>query len=261
MNAVMDEHRGHDTRFELNHELTQKAQKDLVARFRPGGRLRIPDLLESAGGLLLYRHLTSDVSWNTFLVADNTMYSAAPGPSGAHAPDVENEMRARAYTGARKGFACWYDADRLFPEDAPEGLQIEGAADTPVLAGFKQFLNSPPFLDLCRTVTGLAQIERADIRAMRLRPGQFVAFHSTLPYSTRWGRRLLAFEMNLTIEWKPEWGGLYEFKGSDNYVAEACIPSFNLLDIFSTHKGRWISPVAPFADGERLSISGWLYAQ
>jgi hypothetical protein len=255
MNALMDENRESIVPFELNRELDQT---DLSSRFRERYRLRIPDLLEPAGALMLQQHLSRDVKWSTFLVADNTMYSASPGPYSVHTADVEREMLLRAHMGAQSGFACLYDADRLFPEDAPEGTQIENAPRTPLLARFSEFLNSALFLDLCRRVTGVPQIARADIQATRYRPGHFMMFHTMLPYSQKTGKRLAAFEVNLTIEWRPEWGGLYEFHRRE-HVAEACVPSFNLLDIFSFHRGRWISTVAPFAEGERLAISGWLY--
>ena len=256
MNAVVDHSPGPDGPFRLNPALDAQNLRERFSRHR---RLRIPDVLEPLGALALYRHLASEVDWTTFLIADSTMYAAAPTSAGAHAPGVEAQMFARANEGARKAFASLHEANRLFPEDAPEGTRMVIPADTLLLAKFARFVNSPPFLALCRTVTGIAQIERADIQATRFRPGHFTLFHSTLPYAAGRGKRLAAFEMNLTLEWKPEWGGLHEFRAPDDFAAEAFIPAFNLLDLFSPYGGRWISPVAPFATGQRLAISGWLY--
>src|SRR5581483_9439390 len=136
----------------------------------------------------------------------------------------------------------------------------QNPSSSPLLAIFRERLNSPQFLDYARAVTGIAAITRADIHATPHRAGHCVNFHTTLPYSAQGGRRVAGFEINFTLEWRPEWGGLHTFKTLEDYTAEACIPSFNLLDLFGCHKGRWISTVSDSAAGERLAVAGWLYA-
>jgi hypothetical protein len=256
MNVAMHESPAAQPLFELGpaHE-----PEKLLTQFRKAYRLRVPDFLEPAGALALHRHLAREIDWKTFLIAENAMYDASGEANAAHLHGTSDAILERAYQGARRGFACLHDANRLFAEDVPDGLQVRMPADSPLLSRFREFLNTPAMLGFFRGITGVASIEHADVQATRYRPGHFAMFHSTLPYSRSNGKRRIAFVINLTVEWKPEWGGLLEFKGAGNYQVEACIPSFNVLDIFSVHRGRWISTVSPFAEQSRLALFGWLY--
>jgi Rps23 Pro-64 3,4-dihydroxylase Tpa1-like proline 4-hydroxylase len=67
-----------------------------------------------------------------------------------------------------------------------------------------------------------------------------------------------SFQLNLTPEWRPEWGGLLEFRGTGHSI-EGILPRFNSLDIYTFPQGHWIGAVAPYARGPRLAIAGRLY--
>jgi SM-20-related protein len=124
-----------------------------------------------------------------------------------------------------------------------------------------EFVNAQEFLTFMRTVTGLPQINRAAIRATRFRVGHFEMFHAATFSADRTGRRAAAFSINLTPEWKPEWGGLLAFRRHDAGSIVAYMPTFNSLDVFGFPVGYWISHVAPFASAVRLAISGRLYIE
>ena len=247
----------HSTGFKISDELDLSSLRE---RFHHSERLRIPDVLRPRDALRLYKHLANDVEWNTFLVAGDSVYSAHPSAKGSsELSPAEQEMHAEASTAAAHGFACLHDADRLFPEDIPEGEWSGNPQRTALLAQFADFVSSEEFLSLARSVTGLSEIARADIQATRHRAGHFTAYHAHRPYSSDRGIRLAGFELNLTLEWRPDWGGLRSFRLAQDATAEAYFPSFNLLDLFNPRKGRWISRISPSADQDRLALSGWLY--
>lgn len=231
----------------------------LAQVFQQTHHVRIPDVLDEASALLLYRHLAGELPWRTFLLARSVLYSARPGPLGSYGPELEAQMKAKAHEGARHGFVSIHEADRLFPEDIPPVCSLENPGRSALLDECLALLNSPAFLDICRTVTGFPDIVRADIQATRFRPGHFVTLHRLRPYLSSSEVRVAAFEINLTLEWQPEWGGLYEINRGHDYLFDSCMPSFNLLDLFSVQHAQWISPVSAFARGERLAIAGWLY--
>lgn len=227
--------------------------------FRKQHHVRIPDVLAGTDALRLHEHLVSGLAWHTFLVSGGALYRASPGADGSYATDLADKMAAKARAGASNEFASFHEADRLFAEDVPANSRLENPRRSAVLTQFHSFANSPPFLDLCREVTGLRGIDRADIQATRFRQGHFVSVHHVQPYVADNGIRLAAFELNLTLEWRPEWGGLYSIHRGRDYTAYALVPSFNLLDIFDVRYARWIGQVTPLAQAERLSITGWLY--
>ena len=64
--------------------------------------------------------------------------------------------------------------------------------------------------------------------------------------------------LNLTPDWRTDWGGLLAFIDEDGHVAEAYRPSYNALNIFRVPQRHAVSFVAPFAGAPRLSITGWI---
>jgi SM-20-related protein len=244
--------------FELNAALDRA---ELNATYRHNFRVHVEDILAPTSVLALYEHLSQEVKWRSFLVAEERMLAAPEDFRGFYPPAVEKELSDCAYAGAAKGFAYLYDANRLFAEDLPEGADIEKVVETPVLAHLSEFVNSQPFLEFVRTVTGVPGIDRAAIQARRFRTGHFEMFHAATYSADKSRKRIGAFSINLTPEWKPEWGGLLGFRIADSGSTEAFVPTFNSLDIFGFPAGHWISCVAPFAGAPRLSISGRLYAE
>lgn len=244
--------------FRLNAELDRA---ELSAAFRQKVWLHVENVLSPTSALALYNHVSQEVRWRSFLVAEERMLATPSDLGGSDPVDVEKELSDCAYAGAAKGFACLYDANRLFAEDIPEGADIEEAFETPVLVHLSQFVNSELFLEFMRAVTGVSEIGRAAIQAKRFRPGHFEMFHDATFSADKSGTRIVGFSINLTPEWRPEWGGLLEFRRNDQGSIEACVPTFNSLDVYGFPVGHWISCVAPFAGGVRLEISGRLYAE
>lgn len=256
--------------FELDSKLNPEK---LHEEFRKDGRLRIRNFLQAPSANQLYQNLAHDVSWRMFLIANESLMGTPPGEPVGTNVDEEREIFNTAYEGARSGFACAFDADRLFAEDveAPE-VAAEAAALvpvpprsdvdlTPTLSSLEAFLESSAVIDLLRRVTGMTGVESLVVRtrAMRLRPGHFATFHAGTWSADRTGKRRAAFYLNLTPEWRPEWGGMLEFRTRDADTVDAYVPSFNTLDLLAFPQGHWISPVAPFAGGPVLMIAGRIY--
>ena len=243
--------------FELNPSLDRGGLRLSFARKQ---RLRIADFLQPAMALALHKHLAHEVDWRAFLCADGRLFAAPAGLRGEYPADFASQLLDRACRGARHGFAYLHEANRIFPEDVTQGEQGGSGLQTAFLSEFSAFLNSGPFLDFARTVTGHEGIQRTQIQATRHRSGHFATFKTLPPPAPGWGNCRAMFTITLTLDWAVEWGGLLEFLGADDYVVESYPPSFNVLDLFCVPQGHWISTVAPFAAGERLAISGRLYS-
>jgi hypothetical protein len=230
------------------------------AEFSRTGRARINGFLQPHDAEALYQHLRHHVVWRSFLVANGQLLGTPQDARIGGTSDEEREIVSLAYDGARNGFAYLYDADRLFPEDESDGAPVRGDVKTPILADSSAFLSGSRFMEFVRGVTGLPELETVHSQAVRFRPGHFVTFQSGTWSADKTGRRRVSFFLNLTPAWKPEWGGLIEFRAADGSLVEALVPCFNVLDVFTFPKGYWVSCVAPFAGGPRFDISGRVYA-
>lgn len=243
--------------FEINPRLDIE---NLSVKFRENYRLTIDEFLTQGGALLLYSALLKEVVWRSFVLSDEELFAAPSELRGEYSAEQDRELLDCAYQGAKKGFAYLYEADRLFTEDIPEGASLECIVTASPLTQLNDFLNSSVFLKFIQSVTGWATDLRVAIQATRFRAGHFEMFHCATRSEDKTGRRLASFNLNLTPEWKPEWGGMLGFRQLGGGSVEEYVPHFNALEFFAFPQGHWISQVAPYAGGSRLAISGRLYA-
>ena len=221
--------------------------------FASRGRVHLPDFLLKEAAEQVYRYLAQGAQWSLVLHDGSHVREATP-EQRRHADEIwEREMAAFAYARAREGFEFLYEHRSV--ADDPR----ERAADPSPLARFVDFVNSPPFLEFARRLTGFPDIVRADAQATRYRPGDFLTQHDDFDKTGRKDRRA-AYVFNLTPRWLADWGGQLQFIGPDGHVMEAYVPRFNALNVFAVPQPHAVSIVAPFAVGARYSVTGWLLA-
>ena len=251
----------HGLTFRLNPHLDVD---ELKGAFIRSSRIHLIDLVGPDAAAALYQYLVHDAEWATFVVANAKRY----GLAGTGTENARSEGQASllnfAYRGAYNGFAAIHDTNRLSYDlrslyDATGQMPNGQSPEISPFATFVEFLNSSAFLEFMRGLTGLRDIGRTSAQAVRFLPGHFVGFQEGTRVTDMSGRRLLNFIFDLTPEWKPEWGGLLGFRSLNGSGIDGFFPSFNALDVFAFPQGHWISLVAPFAGGARLSIAGGLY--
>ena len=118
-----------------------------------------------------------------------------------------------------------------------------------------EFLNCPDYLAFARALTGDARVRRMNAQATRYRGGHFLKLHDD--FNAEEGR-LYAYVINLTHEWKADWGGLLQFLDAEGRVIDTLMPRWNSLSIFRVPAPHVVSLVAPWAEGERLAVTGWM---
>src|ERR1700730_2773666 len=94
--------------FEINPALDLERLHD---DFRDCGRVQIDNFLNPPGPAILYRELSADIEWRSFLVANERLLATSLGGDAATRREEEREAIDRAHDGARYGFAYLYDAD------------------------------------------------------------------------------------------------------------------------------------------------------
>lgn len=217
--------------------------------FERAGRIHVPGFLESEGAQHIHTCLAGDIPWQVTYNEGGANYELPPEELTELSPDDRAKFFAQVFIRARSEFQFLYRQVTVH-----DGKQSCWPSVHP-LGRIARFINSGPFLEFARRVTGCQTITRADAVATLYEPGHFLTSHDD-KYADR--ARRIAFVMNFTKGWHGDWGGNLLFIDKDGHVAEGLVPTFNAINMFRVPQSHAVSLVAPFATRPRLSITGWL---
>jgi SM-20-related protein len=220
-----------------------KAQ-DIAHAFARDRRVHIPDVLIPQSAKLVHRCLEQETEFCAVTRNGDGYVRVGPDVS----PGQEAEMMNKAYGAARDGFHYFYDNHPMSHEGEPY------PDPSHALAAITRFLNSAPVLDFARRVTGSAAIDFAEAQATRYRAGHFLNLHDD---NHGGHKRVAAYVLNMTPNWRLDWGGALLFLDWSGQVAEGYAPTFNALNIFTVPQPHLVGFVSPFAGAHRLSVTGW----
>lgn len=117
-------------------------------------------------------------------------------------------------------------------------------------------LNQPDFLDHARRITGRPDVRRLSVTAARYRAGHFLTLHDDIHETER---REVAYVLNLTKEWRPEWGGLLHIVDDDRKtIRRTIVPEFNTMVLMRPPTWHFVSQVASYARAPRYTVTGWM---
>lgn len=232
----------------LNPDLNRTA---IAARLQSHRRVQIHDVFPDNVARQLLSCLQLQVPWNTTFNDDGgKVHTLHPIQTAALTPQktavIQQHILGRATSQFQfhfKNYPVW----DLWAQNRGSDLYI-----------FKlvRFLNSPAFLALIHEISGIPGINMADAQATLFQAGHFLSGHTDAG-TPELGRRL-AYVLNLTPVWRPEWGGALEFIDPDGNIEAGFTPAFNTLNLFFVPCPHHVSYVAPFAGGGRYSVTGWL---
>lgn len=213
----------------------------LCEQLNTHGWVQVPNILARADADALYRTLRELQPWHTSIGAGTQSWSVPAGADTSLAMD-----HAHTLAGASQGFAYAF-----------EHIPSVETGLAPALAGVEALVRSEAFLDIGRRLLG-DDICYADAQACRYGPGHFLAVHND---DVAGKHRRAAYVLNLTPEWRADWGGLLLFHDEKGRVTNGLVPGYNVLNIFKVPVAHSVSAVAPFAPARRYSITGWMRTQ
>lgn len=233
-------------KFALNPSLkVEHIATELAAR----RRAQIRDFLRPASAEALLAHLLQSADWRHVLNGAENVYEIPCDELEAMDEPQRAVLDRKTDERAAREFQFRFDTIRV-PDDERERF----AAKTP-LAEFARFLSSPPVVGWFRSVTACDEIDFADAQATRYRDGAYLTRHDD---AVEGKLRHFAYVLNLTRDWREEWGGLLLFPRDGAVTVDSLVPHFNLLTLFEVGQPHCVSQVASYAPCPRISVTGWL---
>ena len=225
---------------ELNPDLDRARFAEEFART---GRIHIPDIFTQASARRLHQALEKETQWGLIFNEGKKARELATVSAEEH-----QALAIAAWERAHSTFQYFYHYHRLL-----EGQKIHPKPDH-YLGKLVALLTAPHFLSFAREITGIDSIAWISGTATLFKPLDFLKIHDDDSVGS--GQRLVAYVLNMTPKWAPDWGGALQFYDRRDHIEEGYLPTFNSLNLFRVPKLHSVSQVAIFG-GLRYSISGW----
>lgn len=225
---------------------------ELRNRFAVHGRVLVPDILQPDFARAVLSAIGAQTGWLLVTRIEGTHREFDAAQMERVPKDKLQAFEALVAHEARCGFQYRFERHLLY-----DNLRAGNLPDGP-LRQLAELLNSDMFIGLLHAIMGKPFTPGetfCDGQLTRYRAGHFLTSHDDeLPEF----RRVAAFVLNLTPDWSADLGGLLMFTGDDGHVQEAFTPKFNALSFFRVPQPHAVSAVAPFAQGARHAVTGWL---
>lgn len=224
----------------------ERWRAELAAR----GRVQIPNFLQAPAAEAFAAELAQRVPWQ---LAERSEGESRTTPRGAYPDDAEYaRLLQRGYALAADRYQFAYDSYML-PKAAREGW------DPALLVhGLLRFFNTEEYLRFARYLGDDPAITHTTAQCTRYRPGQYLMPHDDQDDDE--GRRY-AFVINLSRDWRPDWGGQLQFLDADGNVLDTFLPRWNSLSLFRVPQRHQVTLVSPWAAQPRHAVTGWWLAR
>tara|TARA_R110000737_G_scaffold165786_1_gene193117 strand:- start:1156 stop:1887 length:732 start_codon:yes stop_codon:yes gene_type:complete len=227
-----------------NHNIAKLKQN-----FLNDGFVKLENALSNDSASLIHANITKQEQWN-LVFRNNAIHQDLNSldVEGWHGED-KNNLTELVHKQAEQAFQYFYETipiydiyyDKLMPEHFFNDIV--------------KFLNSEEVLNFFRAILAAPEITFLDAQITRFKAGHFLNRHND---DVNGKNRVAAFVINLSKDWRVDWGGALHILNKDLTIEKSFVPSFNEINIFKVPVEHLVGYVSPFANGHRLSITGWL---
>ena len=219
----------------------------LTQTYANDSRARLEGLLQEQFAVELTKQISSSLGFTNAYMANGQYSTISDEQLKAMQPQQRQAFFKQLYQNASQGVGFFYGRHKL---DETNDLT---SPSQQVMA----WLNHADTLNLIKQVSGHQDIVAASAQVTRYTPGHFLTRHNDVNEQEQ---RRVAYVLNLTPQWHPDWGGLLQFYHQDGTPKDAWTPTFNSLSLFDVNHVHAVTYVAPYAAGPRLAITGWFRA-
>jgi Rps23 Pro-64 3,4-dihydroxylase Tpa1-like proline 4-hydroxylase len=215
---------------------------ELSAKFTLNKRLKIDNFLEINFAESLYRYAFLEKNWVLASGIDKNKYEKKHAPQFDKINNLQIKNVNQAFGKDQFSYAFY------------RGMNSQSMS----LFEFKlrKILNSDIFLNFLNKITHLELTQLTTMFMSKYNSGNFLSTHSDK------GNGKLAFVINLTKFWKPQYGGnLHFLNDSRTEIIDTFVPAFNNLVLFHVPEQNgiphYVGHVSPNVKYSRYAISGW----
>jgi len=232
----------------LNPDLDLTGAKE---RFAKTGRMVIRNVLHPDTAERLYNCLMQEMPWMLAYNDGETANYLRKEQMATMGPQQQSEFMQKIFANAAQNFQYVY---LDFPVSGTANIENQRKFYTHDVL---KFLASEDFQTVLRDLTGYQDPLSVDSHATCFQAGHFLTCHDDLVNST--DPRVFAYVLNMTKDWRGDWGAKTEFFDADGNVVESFIPVFNSITIFRVPQPHSVTFVPPFCPAKRLAMSGWFF--
>lgn len=236
-----------DPKIKLNEALDGAA---LAQQFKPTRRIQVFNFLTPESARHVSGLLENTREWKFAYNEGDQAREVSADEIAALTQQQQTQLWQRVLNRASTGFQY------LYRHYAIAEYIDQGFNPGHPLHSLKDFVDSEVFLSLLKTITGFDVDCYSDVYATCYGRGHFLLDHNDKAEAA--AGRLAAWVLNMTPEWRADWGGHLLFYDDKGNVQQGFIPSYNTLNMFAVPQSHGVAYVPPFAGAERLSVMGWL---
>jgi SM-20-related protein len=230
----------------INNDLDFDGYRIDLAKY---SRVQVPNFLQLSAAERLRSCLQSEVPWTLAERSDGVSKTIAAADYAAMDEHARVMQLQQAYQHAKTQFQFVYESYMMVK------AAQEGRDPSLLLHAILDFLNSEEFIGFARWLVNDPKITHVSAQATRYRAGHFLTRHQDKDQRED---RAYAYVINLTKNWHADWGGLLQFENDQGDVTQTFMPHWNSLSLFKVPQSHTVSLIAPFANEDRLAITGWL---
>ncbi len=237
--------------FELNPALDRAA---LAQRFAERGRVQIRDVLTEETAREMLTVLAKGTPWGMSVGAGERESPRSYSMEELRTPEASQAMNAMARSAeehSARGEYAFRFAHFPIVKAIQDGYDPGGPHEVML-----EHINSEPFMQLAREITGIEGLIKGDGQATMFAPHHYLGRHIDSHVAEGWE---VAYVLNFAPpDWHPDWGGYLLFLDDEGDVVEGFKPRYNALNLFKVPQSHCVSYVPPFAPLGRMALTGWL---
>jgi Rps23 Pro-64 3,4-dihydroxylase Tpa1-like proline 4-hydroxylase len=222
---------------------------DLSEYYQKYGYVKLANALENATAEEIASHIDIQEQWNLVFNHKGTHHDLNNIEVAEWDLNKKNDLLAIVNQQASAGFQYFYETIPIY--DIYYKNLMPGHFFNDIL----EFLNTEKTLNLFRELLSAPEITFADGQITRFKAGHFLNCHKDDVDNKN---RVAAFVINLTKDWRADWGGALHILNDELQIEQSFLPTFNEIHIFKIPVDHYVGYIPPFATGNRISITGWL---
>jgi SM-20-related protein len=215
---------------------------DIKKQYIVDDRVRIENIFNQDSALKAHNSLNTSGAFDFAFIRDGRPALVSPKNMATLSAQEQQNMRKSILELGSQGIGYLY------------GRHLIEAHSDKTFVAVKEWLNAQKTLDLVKDLTGMIDIEFASAQATRYTHGHFLTRHQDTHEEEK---RRLAYVLNFSENWHPDWGGLLQFYEPSGKPRDAWSPMFNSMTIFDVRHIHAVTYVVPLAAKPRLAITGW----